>query len=82
MPYKKARYMHIVVRKKKGLKNFRTHDIGRKGHSKRVAGKTRTGKWVTQKYLIKKSDLKKLDKKTLNLLKQIKSRHKVLKVEG
>lgn len=37
--------------------SFRTHDIGRKGHSKRIGGKLKsTGKWATQAYLITKED--------------------------
>ena len=37
--------------------SFRTQDIGRKGHSKRVAGRLKkTGRWATQALLIKRSD--------------------------
>jgi hypothetical protein len=33
--------------------SFRTHDVGRQGFSKRIAGKLRsTGKWATQSILI------------------------------
>ena len=35
---------------------LRTHDIGRKGFSKRIAGKTIDGKWETQGYLISKKE--------------------------
>ena len=39
--------------------SFRMHDIGRKGHSKRVAGRLkRTGRWKTQAILIAKGDYK------------------------
>lgn len=37
--------------------SFRTHDIGRAGHSKRIAGKLKdTGEWATQSILIAKKD--------------------------
>lgn len=37
--------------------SLRTHDIGRKGHSKRIAGRLKsTGEWKTQAILIAKSD--------------------------
>lgn len=40
--------------------SFRTHDIGRAGHSKRIAGiKKSTGRYETQAILISKSDYKK-----------------------
>lgn len=33
--------------------SFRTHDIGKKGYSKRIAGRLKsTGKWATQSMLI------------------------------
>jgi len=55
---------------------FRTQDIGRRGHSLRIAAiKKKTGKWATQSYLILKKDIKKGDQKTLRLINQIKSRH-------
>ncbi len=57
-------------------RTFRVHDIGRLGHSKRVAGILRkTGKWSTQGYLVSRADLKRLDPRTLGILRQIKQRH-------
>jgi hypothetical protein len=39
--------------------SFRMQDIGRKGHSKRIAGQLRkSGKWKTQAILIAKGDYK------------------------
>ncbi len=69
-----GRYMRIRVRSpavfKKG--SFRTHDIGRLGHSKRIAGiRKKTGKWQTQAFLINKNDIKKRDPKTMMLLGRI-----------
>ncbi len=49
-------YYHIEVRPKREFVTFRTHDIGRKGHVQRVAGKRRSGSWDDQKWLISKSD--------------------------
>jgi hypothetical protein len=40
--------------------SFRTDDIGRKGHSKRIAGRLKgTNKWATQSILIDRSDFAK-----------------------
>jgi len=56
---KKGKYIRIRVRNPSQFKkaSFRTHDIGRKGHSKRIAGKLKkSGKWATQAFLVSKSD--------------------------
>lgn len=43
---------------KKG--SFRTHDIGRKGHAKRIAGiNKKTGKYETQSVIVSREDYKK-----------------------
>lgn len=40
--------------------SFRTHDIGRSGHSKRLAGRLKSnGNWATQSILIAKKDYRK-----------------------
>ena len=37
--------------------SLRTHDVGRKGHTKRIAGRLKTsGKWETQAILIARKD--------------------------
>jgi len=37
--------------------SFRTHDIGRRRHTKRIAGKLKsTGKWATQSIIVSKKD--------------------------
>lgn len=51
------RYERWQIRSPKDFikRSFRTHDIGRKGFSKRIAGKLKsTGKWGTQSLLISK----------------------------
>jgi len=55
---KKGKYIRIRVRNPKSFKkgSFRTHDIGRKGHSKRIAGKLKKGQWATQAFLVLKSE--------------------------
>jgi len=56
---KKGKYIRIRVRNPKSFKkgSFRTHDIGRKGHSKRIAGKLKQkGSWATQAFLVLKSN--------------------------
>ena len=52
----KGRYYHIRVRPKEEFEFFRVQDVGRKGHTKRVAGRRPGGDWVTQKWLISKED--------------------------
>jgi len=49
-------YYRIVVRPKREFKVFRIHDIGRKGHIQRLAGKRASGSWDTQAWLISKKD--------------------------
>ena len=59
---KTTRYVRYRLRQPSSFKSgsFRTHDIGRKGHSKRIAGKLkRSGKWATQAILIAKKDYNK-----------------------
>lgn len=58
-PHVTAHYERWRIRSPKAFKagSFRTHDIGRKGYSKRVAGKlNRSGKWATQSLLISHSE--------------------------
>lgn len=49
-------YYHVTIRPKSEFTSFRTQDVGRKGHSQRVAGRRRSGSWSTQKWLISKKD--------------------------
>lgn len=81
------RYLRIRVSSPGRFKKstFRTDDIGRKGHSKRIAGIVRkTGKWETQSWLISRADIKKRDPLTLKLVNDISydltgiDRHKVM----
>jgi hypothetical protein len=68
------RYLRIRVRDPKLFKTFRTDDIGRPGHSKRIAGiRKKTGKWETQSWLIDRKDLKKGDMRAITLLDDIRS---------
>jgi hypothetical protein len=40
--------------------SFKTHDIGRKGHSKRITGILKSdGKWATQSVLVAREDYEK-----------------------
>ena len=53
------RYVRYRVRSPSLFKRtiFRTQDIGRKGHSKRIAGiLKKTGTWATQAMLVTKKD--------------------------
>ena len=52
----KGKYYRVVIRPKSEFTSFRMQDIGRKGHSIRLAGKRKTGSWATQAWLISKKD--------------------------
>jgi hypothetical protein len=49
-------YYHIEIRSKRNFQDFRTEDVGRKGHIQRVAGQRANGTWETVKWLIAKTD--------------------------
>lgn len=50
-------YYHVQRRDARLFKKFRTHDVGRPGHTQRTAGVLkRTGKWATQSFLFSKKD--------------------------
>lgn len=51
-----GRYYRVEVRPKSGFTVFRTHDVGRKGHIQRVAGRRPSGSWATVAWLIGKED--------------------------
>jgi len=56
------RYARYRIRNPKRFirSSLRTHDIGRKGHSKRIAGRLKsTGRWATQTILVTRKDYKK-----------------------
>lgn len=68
------KYLRIRVKNPSAFKpsSFRTHDIGRKGHSMRIAGIQRSsGKWATQSWFISKKDLKEDDPRTFQLVRKI-----------
>lgn len=49
-------YYRIEVRPKERFLEYRTHDIGREGHTKRLAGQSINGTWRTKSWLIQKED--------------------------
>lgn len=53
---KNAKYYRIIVRPKSEFTAFRTHDVGRTGHTLRIAGKRSSGSWATHSWLISKKD--------------------------
>lgn len=75
---KRGRYVHIRVRSPRAFirGSFRTHDIGRPEHSKRIAGRLKgSGKWATQAFLILKKEFNRTAV-AKRLLKQIKARYR------
>lgn len=53
---KSGNYYRIVIRPKSEVTIFRTHDVGRTGHTQRIAGKHSSGSWATHAWLISKDD--------------------------
>lgn len=51
-----GKYYRVVLRPKSEFVTFRNHDVGRKGHTQRLAGKRKNGSWDTQAWLISKKD--------------------------
>ena len=49
-------YYRVVIRPKSEFDTFRTHDIGRTGHTQRITGKRSSGSWATHCWLIHKND--------------------------
>ncbi len=51
-----GKYYRIVTRGKEGFVTFRYQDVGRSGHSLRLAGLRPSGSWDTQAWLISKKE--------------------------
>lgn len=49
-------YYRVIVRPKSEFVTFRTHDVGRSGHTQRITGKRSSGSWATHTWLISKDD--------------------------
>jgi hypothetical protein len=52
----KGEYYRIEVRPRSSFTSFKTQDIGRVGHTQRIAGHRASGSWDTQAWLISKKD--------------------------
>ncbi len=51
-----GRYYRIVLRPKEQFASFKTQDIGRRGHTLRLAGRRQSGSWDTEAFLVSKQD--------------------------
>ncbi|MBT3642473.1 hypothetical protein HN604_01360 [archaeon] len=51
-----GKFYHVIVRPKSQFVMFRNHDVGRKGHVERLAGKRKNGNWATHSWLIDKRE--------------------------
>jgi hypothetical protein len=81
----KSKYLHMRVASPRGTVTCRTHDIGRSGHTKRVACIKCTPKeckWKTQAFLIRKEDWVNEDPSVIKLYRQIKSRYPMAKLKN
>ncbi len=52
----KGRFYRVVVRDKNDFVMFRNHDVGKKGHVERLAGKRANGRWATVAWLVDKKE--------------------------
>lgn len=52
----KGKFYRVVVRDKNDFVIFRNHDVGKKGHVERLAGKRANGRWATVSWLIDKDE--------------------------
>lgn len=52
----KSRYYRIEIRPTARFVSYRLHDVGRGGHTQRLAGRRASGSWDTKSWLILKSD--------------------------
>lgn len=52
----RGQYYRIMVRPKEEFITFRIQDVGRKGHTERLAGKRASGSWDTEAWLVNKKD--------------------------
>jgi hypothetical protein len=52
----RGKFYRIVVRPKQEFTIFRNHDVGKKGHIQRLAGRRKSGSWATQAWLIAKTN--------------------------
>jgi len=51
-----GRFYRVVLRPSSRYEQFRVQDVGRTGHSERLAGRKKSGEWETQAWLISKED--------------------------
>jgi len=52
----KGKFYRVIVRPKGDFVMFRIHDVGKKGHVERLAGKKANGRWATVSWLIDKKE--------------------------
>ena len=52
----KGFFYRVVVRDKNDFVLFRNHDVGKKGHVERLAGRRANGRWATQAWLVDKNE--------------------------
>tara|TARA_Y100000310_G_scaffold77294_1_gene73891 strand:+ start:21961 stop:22479 length:519 start_codon:yes stop_codon:yes gene_type:complete len=53
-----GKFYRIVVRPKSEFTSFKIHDVGKRGHIERLAGRRKSGSWSTQAWLIAKTDIR------------------------
>jgi len=83
----KGKFYRVVVRPKSEFTSFRNHDVGKKGHVERLAGRRASGSWATQAWLISKKEAKVVNGILVGTSKDVKDvlaklRRKPKKIKG
>ena len=64
--------IRVTIKPKGRYSKIRTHDIGRPGHTQRIAGKRKKdGRWETHVWSFLKSDIKKGKGKAVDIYKRV-----------
>lgn len=67
-----GKFYRVVVRPKSEFVSFRNHDVGKKGHVERLAGKRASGSWATHAWLIDKKESEVVGKTLVGKSKDVK----------
>lgn len=77
----KGKHVRVRLKNPKDFELLRIHDVGERGHSKRIAGiSKKTGKWGTQAWLFPIVDVRMKRPKTIEIMKRLNVMKKVKEV--
>jgi hypothetical protein len=68
----RGQHLRVRVRRPIPKARYRTHDVGTKGHTQRIAMRNpTTGRWSTQSWIFPVKDVKGQRPKTMRMLKRL-----------